>query len=167
MRNIGVKQKGFTLIELMIVIAIVGILAAIALPAYQDYIVRSKMSEPLAVLAEAKTTVAEYVAANGNFPANPVAFGLNTTAPRSSDVMVALQVQPENAMASADVVYLVAEVYQSVWNGGPPTLGQVSFFQLSGSTNSDGTMSWDCIGGWDSSETDPVPNKYLPANCRG
>ena len=99
---------------------------------------------------------------------DPTAFGLNTTAPRvNDDIMVSLQVQPESSMGSADVVYLVAEVYQSVWNGGPPTLGEVSFFQLSGSTNSDGTMTWECIPGWDSSKTDPVPNRYLPANCRG
>ncbi len=52
--NIQKKQQGFTLIELMIVIAIVGILAAIALPAYQDYTIRAKMSEALANLAEAK-----------------------------------------------------------------------------------------------------------------
>ena len=61
-------QKGFTLIELMIVIAIVGILAAVALPAYQDYTVRAKISEGMARASEAKTAVTEYYSSTGTVP---------------------------------------------------------------------------------------------------
>jgi type IV pilus assembly protein PilA len=68
-------QQGFTLIELMIVVAIVGILAAIAIPAYSDYIVRSKQSEAEAAVAACKTSVAEYVATKAALPGDNDAAG--------------------------------------------------------------------------------------------
>jgi len=69
-------QKGFTLIELMIVVAIIGILAAIAIPAYQDYTIRSQVSEGLAMAGAAKAAVAETFAQNGTWPLTNAAAGV-------------------------------------------------------------------------------------------
>src|SRR5207248_1656111 len=68
-------QQGFTLIELMIVVAIVGILAAIAIPAYQDYVARSKVSEAMATLGACKTSVTEYIQVNAGSAPNTLAKG--------------------------------------------------------------------------------------------
>jgi len=72
-------QKGFTLIELMIVVAIIGILAAIAIPAYQDYTIRAQVTEGLNLAAPAKASVAEYYANTGNWPVDNTAAGIDPT----------------------------------------------------------------------------------------
>ena len=155
MKNIQKKdQKGFTLIELMIVIAIVGILAAIALPAYQDYIVRAKISEAVAGMAEAKTSVTEYIAVQGSIPAlaDVSRFGVNMEV-RGGAIL--------NKIGFATVpgtsVTIIAYVNEGI--GGSVGLTTI---QMLGTLDA-GYLSWVCQAG----TTDPVPIKYLPASCRG
>ena len=77
MNQIHRTQKGFTLIELMIVVAIIGILAAIALPAYQDYTIRAQVSEGLSLASGARTAVTEYFQNTGDFPDSNTQAGIS------------------------------------------------------------------------------------------
>ncbi len=132
------KQKGFTLIELMIVVAIVGILAAIAIPAYQDYTVRARVTEGLSLASAAKTTVAENIQSGQSNRA------AGWQPPGSTD-----NVSSVNVDSSTGVITIT---YTSVAGG--------SDIQLAPTVNSStGMITWGCTGGG-------LDDRYRPANCR-
>ena len=155
-------QQGFTLIELMIVIAIVGILAAIALPAYQDYTVRSKMSEPLATMAEAKVSLAEFYATQGVMPTT-AASGINTF-PNKEIIKSLSYVCTANPGVVSPCGVIVAILQPGIIPGTSDARG----FSLSAITLTDGTVQWVCGGtNMASSGATRVADKFLPSSCRG
>ncbi len=142
-------QKGFTLIELMIVVAIIGILAAVALPAYQDYTTRAKVSEVVLAASSARTAIAEYVAASGAFPSSASSASIAT---QSSKYVASLVYA--NTSASAGVVTVTAQGDNSITG---------KTVQLAGTTGQNGVVLWVCGPG----TTSGMDTKYLPASCRG
>ena len=148
-------QKGFTLIELMIVIAIVGILAAIALPAYQDYIVRAKIAEAVAGMSEAKTSVTEYISSMGGLPIAPAtadAFGIDQTA-RTGEILSTITFN----IAVPGQVDIIASVNSEIY--GETGLATM---MLRGTIETGNIVTWTCLQG----TSNPIPTEYLPANCR-
>jgi type IV pilus assembly protein PilA len=147
-------QQGFTLIELMIVIAIVGILAAIALPAYQDYTVRAKMAEPMAYLSEAKTGLSEYYASQGTFPTTIAQSGINANP--DTDIVASIKYD----VTSKRIGVLLKN---DIIPGNPSTPGfSLSPVTTTGSFN----VKWVC-GGSAAAGVVNIPTKYLPSTCRG
>lgn len=138
-------QKGFTLIELMIVIAIIGILAAVALPAYQDYTVRAKTSEVVLAASGAKTAIAEAYQTLGHMPANATSAGVGT---QTSPYVSALGYTYGSATT--------ATVTATASSKEPKISG--STVTLVGTADTNGVVSWVCSG--------TIVSKYLPANCR-
>ena len=139
-------QKGFTLIELMIVIAIIGILAAIAIPAYQDYTIRAKVSEGISLASAAKLAVAETFDATGTIPADNTAAGLPASTLISGNNVSAV------AVGGSGIITIS---YKATGLGGTADGTNITLEP----TTSAGSMSWDCTGG-------STPSKYRPANCR-
>jgi len=144
------QQKGFTLIELMIVIAIIGILAAIAIPAYQDYTIRSKVSEGLALAGAAKLAVAETVDSTGSYPGTAnISYGLPTAASIAGNYV--------SAVEAAGTTGIITITFNNSVGGNPSANGNT--IQLTPDTTSIGAMKWVCCGG-------TMQPKYLPATCR-
>jgi type IV pilus assembly protein PilA len=156
-------QKGFTLIELMIVVAIIGILAAIAIPAYQDYTIRAQVSEGLTLAAAAKAAVAETYLNTGVAPANREEAGMSADA---ADTQGKYVDQVEVTDGVIEIQY-GNEVNNEISGD---LVGLVPF--LSG----DNSVTWQCglaadpagttaMAGTGSNTTD-IEAKYLPAACR-
>ena len=151
-------QQGFTLIELMIVVAIIGILAAVALPAYQDYTVRAKVTEGMSLAASAKTAVSENAANGATLSSGwtpPTATDAVSSVAISSTGEITITYTTKVAAAGANTLVLAPrDGTNALTAGTPPTSGSINWYcNSAATTTSNGTKG-------------TLAGKYVPAECR-
>ena len=147
------KQQGFTLIELMIVVAIIGILAAIAIPAYQDYTIRAQVSEGLNLAGGAKAAVTEYYQDSGDLATTNLQAGLETATNITGKYVTQVAVGGDGTGAGADGVIEVT------YGNDVNSAIEDDTLILTPLTNRPGSVVWRC--------TSPdLEDKHLPSACR-
>jgi len=134
-------QKGFTLIELMIVVAIIGILAAIALPAYQDYTTRAKVTEVILAASSARTAISEAAA-------------MHSAMPTASQVTI----ETTTSKYVSGLTYTSPTITATATGTGNSAVDGKTI-TLTGTATTNGTVNWVCSGS--------IPAKYRPASCQG
>ncbi|HEZ4372279.1 TPA: pilin [Neisseria meningitidis] len=157
-------QKGFTLIELMIVIAIVGILAAVALPAYQDYTARAQVSEAILLTEGQKSAVTEYYLNHGIWPGNNTSAGVATSSEIKGKYVKSVEVKNgviTAQMASSNVNNEIKGKKLSLW--AKRQNGSVKWFCGQPVTRNDTATDEVTANG---KTADNINTKHLPSTCR-
>ena len=157
-------QKGFTLIELMIVVAIIGILAAVALPAYQDYTIRAKMSEVILAMSACRTAVTEVYQTGGTAPGADM-WGCGETGsaqPVSSKYVAGLSTD-----ANGKITGTIRNIAASTVDGKIVTLIPMASSTAAATAGAGGNMGQGLYGWLCGSTGTDLDKKYLPGSCRG